>query len=496
MSENESLKKKTSSMFVTVFIGLIVVSFMFTGYQSFQGSPDTVAKVGSEPIKYADYQREYNRQLEFYRSLTGGKDLTNQQIKQFGLKQNTLRNLVQGKLTLLLGKELGVMPSTEEVKAEIKKFKPFLVNGNFSIDLYKRILAGNRLNPKDFEKDMLNQVRGINTDLVASSMPISNQYFEDINSFRSQKITATVVEINKEGLRKHLDISNSEVKTFLSDEANKGKVLSLFNDKKSFLDQKEEVKARHILLRTDEKNEKAQLAKINKIRKSLTKKNFASKANKLTEDPSGKGKGGSLGWFSRGRMVPEFEKVAFSAKAGTISAPVKTNFGYHIIYVESKKAAKEAKLADHENTLAKDLIRKAKTTELDKLVETVKAEVTSKISSKKALASLKKKYGLKTEVKIEVNKIDGSKGQILLESANLKEVFAKGLSQSELYTFDRATNIVIVKSAKFDTKTKTSQKEIEESNKSLKSVLGRKLKQEVLKNLESSVKVVDYGVLQ
>lgn len=495
MSENENFQKKTSSMFVTVFIGFIVISFMFTGYQSFKGTPDTVAKVGSEPIKLADYQREYNRQLDFYRNLTGGKDLTTQQIKQFGLKQNTLRNLVQGKLTLILGRELGVLPSTEEVKTEIKQFKPFLVNGQFSIDLYKRLLASNRLNIKDFETDMLNQVRGRTTDQIVNVMPISNQYFKDINSFREQRLSATVVEINKEALRRNITVSSSELKEYLKDEANKGKVLSLFNDKKSFLDQKEEIQARHILLRTDGKNDKAQLAKITKIRKSLTKKNFSKTANKVTEDPSGKGKGGSLGWFSRGRMVPEFEKVAFSAKPGTISAPVKTNFGYHLIYVEKRKDAKEAKLAEHEKDLATEIIRKTKNTELETLISKASDEVMSALSNKKKLDKLKKKYSFKLEQKTEINKIDGSKGQILLEAKDLKDIFAKGLDQKGSYKFDRATNIVIVKTSKSD-KSTTSQKEIDEANKSLKSVLGRKQKQVVLKNLESSVKVVDYGVLR
>jgi peptidyl-prolyl cis-trans isomerase D len=495
MSENETLQKKTSSMFVTVFIGLIVISFMFTGYQSFKGTPDTIAKVGNEPVKLAEYQREYNRQLEFYRSLTGGKDLTNQQIKQFGLKQNALRNLVQGKLTLLLGQELGVMPSTEEVKAEIKKFEPFLVNGQFSIDLYKRILASNRLNIKEFENDMRNQVRGRATDQIANVMPISNQYFKDINSFRDQRLTASIVEINKEALRKNIKVTDKEVTEFLGDEANKNKVLSLFNDKKSFLDQKEEVKARHILLRTDEKNEKAQLAKINKIRKELTKKNFAKKANKYTEDPSGKNKAGDLGWFSRGRMVPEFEKVAFSAKAGTISAPVKTNFGYHIIYVQNRKDAKEATISEHENSLAKEIIRKTKNTELDKLVAEVSDKVMNSISSTKKLNKLKTQYSLKSEKNTEINKIDGSKGQILLESSDLKAIFAKGLDQNGSYKFDRATNIVIVKTSKSD-KTSRSQKEIDEANQSLRNILGRKQKQVVLKDLESTIKIVDYGVLR
>lgn len=495
MSQNETFKKKTSSVFVTIFIGFIVVSFMFTGYQSFTTSPNAVAKVGKEPIKVADYQREYNRQLEFYRGLFGGKDLTTQQVQQFRLKETALRNLVQGKLTLILGDEIGVIPSSEEVKYEIKKFPYFQVNGQFSVNQYKNVLANNRMNAQDFEKDMVNQVRGMTTDAVLKDIPVSKQYFLDVNKFKEQKLNAVVVEINKEAMRRQINIKKSEVDSFLATEENLAKVTSLFNERKEGLAQKEEVKASHILFRTDDKNAANKLKAITKLRKSLTTKNFAKQANMHTEDPSGKNKGGSLNWFTRGRMVPEFDAVAFSLKPGTISKPIKTNFGYHIIYVQDKKQAKVAKLEDFKEKFAKELMRKTRNTELDAIVAEVQSKVKASIGNSRKMKTLKKKYNLKLEENLELNRLDGSKGKILLEANNLNEIFAKGLSQSAVYTFDRATNIVIVKSDKFTNGKKQSKEDIAKDNNSLKTILSRKLKQEILKDLESTVKVVDYGIL-
>ncbi|MFH0876510.1 MAG: peptidylprolyl isomerase [archaeon] len=85
------------------------------------------------------------------------------------------------------------------------------------------------------------------------------------------------------------------------------------------------VNASHILVKTEA--EAKQLLELVNAGKS-----FEELAHEKSLCPSGK-KGGSLGWFSHGQMVREFEKVAFSMKKETVSAPFKTQFGWHILKV-------------------------------------------------------------------------------------------------------------------------------------------------------------------
>jgi len=84
--------------------------------------------------------------------------------------------------------------------------------------------------------------------------------------------------------------------------------------------------------RTKEQAKKLAEQIVKKAQKSGA--NFAKLADEYTEDPSGKGKGGMLGVFERGRMVPEFDKATFALAAGQTSGVVESAFGFHIIYRE------------------------------------------------------------------------------------------------------------------------------------------------------------------
>jgi parvulin-like peptidyl-prolyl isomerase len=64
---------------------------------------------------------------------------------------------------------------------------------------------------------------------------------------------------------------------------------------------------------------------------------FAKLADEFTEDPSGKGRGGDLGWFGRGRMVKPFEDAAFALKPGEVSGVVESQFGFHLIKLEERR---------------------------------------------------------------------------------------------------------------------------------------------------------------
>ena len=116
----------------------------------------------------------------------------------------------------------------------------------------------------------------------------------------------------------------------------------------------EQVLCQHILVKG---SDDAALDKIKDIRARIVdgKADFAEEAKKHSDCPSGQ-QGGSLGWFGRGMMVPEFDKVAFEMAKGEVSNVVTTQFGYHIIYKADQKGGGQQTLVDVHDQI-RDLLR-------------------------------------------------------------------------------------------------------------------------------------------
>jgi len=493
---SEFTKNKTASVFVTILIGIIVLSFMFTGYQSMQaGSPNAIGKVGDLPIKPEEYQQEYNRQIEFYKQMMGG-EISAKQIEAMGIKQSVIKNIVQRKLMVKFAADMGAFPSEEEVKNEIKSLPYFLTNGQFDINRYKSLLAANRLTPAEFEADVVNQLKMKSTQSLVSNFPLSKGYMADMQKIREEKMNAEVVQISKNSLRNFIEVSPAELSKFLASDTNQKRLQSMFNDRKSSLDKPEEVKARHILLTTEGKDDAKVKAEIEKIAKEVTPGNFAKLADKYTEDPSGKGKGGDLGSFGRGRMVPEFDKVAFEQKPGTISAPIKTQFGYHLLLVESKTPAQVAKLEDFKEKFAKELIQKDKVEDIKKLTVDISNNMKKALDAgnEKEVKAIADKYKLQHSTGT-VNRLDGVSTGVNLTAENMKEIFSGDLTKPSVHLFDDGANIVMIKTSpatagKADL---NEQAKVAQDNAGLKNALSRKMMEQILKKLEEDTKIKIYS---
>ncbi len=133
---------------------------------------------------------------------------------------------------------------------------------------------------------------------------------------------------------------------------------ALYEERVKSMPAQEEVRARHILVKTEDEAKKVALELAGGA-------DFAEMAKKYSQDRGGQG-GGDLGYFSRGQMVKAFDDVAFSLEKGKISDPVHSEFGWHIIKVEDKRNRQPPSFDEVKDQITASLIQnKLQTTVLD-----------------------------------------------------------------------------------------------------------------------------------
>jgi peptidyl-prolyl cis-trans isomerase C len=128
----------------------------------------------------------------------------------------------------------------------------------------------------------------------------------------------------------------------------------------------QEIHARHILVATEDDAK----AVFEQLRKGA---DFAALAKEKSKDPSSS-EGGDLGYFTRDRMVPEFADAAFKLQVGQISDPVKTEFGWHIIKLEDKRARQIPEFDKVKDQLENMVARKALSEQVAKMRADAKIE--------------------------------------------------------------------------------------------------------------------------
>ncbi len=210
--------------------------------------------------------------------------------------------------------------------------------------MLKRLKTDNKLTDEEFEQKLATQLRV--QDLTRAQ-------------WEKQIIDKATVAF----------ILERELKVSLSDE----EVKKYYDEHPARFEQPEQVRASHILIGTRDPNTNAELTEEQKkakrkladdlLKRAKAGEDFAKLAKEYSDDPGSKDNGGEY-TFPRGQMVPEFEAAAFSLGTNQISDVIATQFGYHIIKLSEKIAAKKIELAK----ISDDLKEGLKQQELQKLL--------------------------------------------------------------------------------------------------------------------------------
>ena len=192
------------------------------------------------------------------------------------------------------------------------------------------------------------------------------KYIQQLNSVKKDLMVAQWVK-------------NSYDKMIISD----GDVKKFYEKNKEQFKIPKQVHARHILLKSEKKAQEI-INQLKGLKGEALKKKFIELAKKESKGPTG-AKGGDLGYFTASQMVLPFSKAAFALKKGEITTkPIKTQFGYHVIYVEDIKPAQQLPFEMVKDRIRQKLKEKEFTEKLQMKANELKkrAKITTELDNK------------------------------------------------------------------------------------------------------------------
>jgi len=375
------IRRNAQHPLLKIILGLIVVVFiLYFGYaSSSRQSPDVAGEVNGVSLSRAEYEDTLRRLVDFYRQISQGQ-LSEEQLIQMGNLRERAFELLEDRVLLAEEADRRDITVTDaELDAAIQGQPTFQVNGRFDNDRYLQALSSSGLRHKQYrelkrsELMMTKVEQAIRDSAIVSDADVEAEYkarkttaVADYAAFDPVRFAAEIA-VTDELLGEYLAAEGEAFRTqekraaryvlFATDAFTKevnpsGAQLAEEYKARSYLFQEaESVHARHLLVGVAKDAPEADWEKARARAEELGSgiadaKAFAAAAKRYSQDSGSQPQGGDLGWFERGRMVPAFEEAAFSLPVGEVSLPVRTEFGYHLIFVEAKRPTRQAPLEE------------------------------------------------------------------------------------------------------------------------------------------------------
>ncbi len=361
-----SLRKYSNATGTKILYGVLAAAFVIWGV-GFVGSGtqqmDVVAKVYGTPITQREVDRSTAALQRRYEEMFRGR----LQLPPMDLRSQALGQLIDESLLRHEADRLGIEVTDDQLVQQITTMPEFQQDGRFDRDLVERVLRDQR-DRGEFEEQVR---RGLLFQrlqaLVTDGVQVSAAEVEERYRLDHEQVNLLFVRIPAADLAKDVTISDDQLQQYLAGHADRYRVPEKVRaryvayKRTDFVDQAtvgedeitayydshrddrfttpEQVRARHILVKVAPDADDAAKAAARKKAEGLRAKavggaDFAALATKNSDDPGSATKGGDLGLFPRGRMVPAFDEVAFQLAPGAMSEVVETPFGFHVIKVE------------------------------------------------------------------------------------------------------------------------------------------------------------------
>lgn len=383
------IRERSKGVVAWVVVVIIIIPFALFGLDQFTSGDriEVAAKVNGEPIQANEFARSLDNVKRQYQESFG--DMYTSLVQEDKLREQVLADLVQrSALDQQMMKE-GFAMSDQLLAQVIQSQQMFQDKGVFSVQRYDEVLKNNGFTKERFEQAqrqfmLRNQLEGMITGsewiggselkglaglesqereigylrvdhrpflskVSVSDAQIQTYYEQNSARFKApEQVSVDYVRLSVEDLAKSVQVSDAEIEAYYKD-----------HPEKIQLPEKRNV--RHILIMSPQEADvaaaEAAKTKVEGLLAQIKQgADFAELAKGNSEDPGSASRGGELGFFQRGDMVPEFEAAAFALnKAGDLSEIVKTSYGYHLLQLVAVEAAKTPSLAEVKPLLTQEL---------------------------------------------------------------------------------------------------------------------------------------------
>ncbi len=416
------LRENTGNWIIKFFLGIIVIVFIFLGVGSMNASKrNEVATVNDQPITFGEYRDAYRNMVQRLQQQFG-RSLDEDMIEAFNVKQQAVNTLIDQKILDLEAEKLKIIVTDDELKKSLMSVKAFQRDGAFDMELYKRVLGQNAMTPETFEVMQRNVIKntklqrmvlnGITVgDQEASAWYIFNNTKAAIEYIRIDPDTFSDVAPTDEQIRTQYDNHHDQYMSepmrkvaclIFAPEDYKDQIKIPMEDVRTFYEQNKakftksaQVEASHILIKVDEDADEQTVAKSREQAQMVYEKaskgeDFSELAKTYSQGPSAS-RGGYLGRFEKSSMVKPFADAAFAMKAGDVSEPVRTQFGWHVIKVTDKTDETVTSFEDAQKQIQQEMaITEAKTLAYNKAEEAFDAVLDGDAFEQVALVAGKK----------------------------------------------------------------------------------------------------------
>jgi peptidyl-prolyl cis-trans isomerase D len=390
MRRHKGWLKWSLALVVLTFVLFYIPDFMQT---STGAAPnETVAVVEDTEITVREFTRRYSAQLQAYRQAYGAQ-MNEQLLRQLGIEQQILQQLVDEEAMVAEARRQGMTVSDVEVRERILAMPAFQENGHFvGEQRYRQMLSFNNppLTPSDFE-DQIRRALLVQKlrDAVSGWMSVSDNDIAEEYRRRNEKVKLDIVPITPDAFKNQITVTDADLAAYFDQHKDTYRVGEKRKIKYAVVDVEkvretvkvsdaeieafykqnlqqyqtpEEVRASHILFKTEGKNEADVQAKATEVlKRAKAGEDFAALAKQYSEDESNSANGGDLNYFP----------------PGEISDLVKTSFGFHIIKKADHKQAMTRPVSEVRNELEDQLKWQKAQAEAEKLAKSLEPQIKS-----------------------------------------------------------------------------------------------------------------------